>query len=159
MTDNELLNKIARIWGTSLQCGDPDCLVCPENQKNSLTLIAAFKAEVKAEASQAARNHAEVFYRRLVTAQDALLKYPSIVTRLVRDCYGIQVNETQIAAWMEKELAASLTSPVIVGDGTGEALPDFDGSVERQGAPVIEVHRSVSGRHYGVEVGEGGYNQ
>lgn len=62
---------------------------------------------IRREAGQAAYDHAAVFHRRLVAAQDALVAYPAIVTKLVRG-YGIDVNEHQIESWLNDQLAAIL---------------------------------------------------
>lgn len=67
-------------------------------------------SRIRSEAGQTAYNHAEVFQRRLASAQDALIKYPDIVTKLVRG-YGIYVNEKQISAWLEDQLAATEPKP------------------------------------------------
>lgn len=63
------------------------------------------------EEHSAAYNHAAVFYRRLVAAQNALIAYPSVVTRLVRG-YGVDVNEKQIDAWLRDALGESAEAEI-----------------------------------------------
>lgn len=93
----------------------------------------AIRAEARAEGGKAAYNHAEVFHSRMVAAQEALMKYPSIVTKLVRGCYGIEVNEKQIAAWLEKELAA-----VLADEPKEREAEPCSKCAERKGAPPCE---------------------
>jgi len=57
-----------------------------------------------AQSRDAAYNHAEVFYKRLVAAQEAIEDFSAVVTELVHDCYGIDVNEKQIDAWLRDAL-------------------------------------------------------
>ena len=77
----------------------------PFDEPEHIENLALWVAHLRAEAGQAAYNHAAVFQRRLAAAQDALIKYPGVVTKLVRG-YGVDVNEKQITAWLEDQLSA-----------------------------------------------------
>lgn len=110
MDSKEIIAAFSNMFSVSCDCDCDTCKVSREHARMAISALSTIDPEaIRREAGQAAYDHAAVFQRRLASAQEALIKYPAIVTRLVRG-YGIDVNEKQIGAYLDDQLSAILSA-------------------------------------------------